>query len=274
MKKLLAILTAVFLLTGNAAVYAEETPTTAVTSKSGYTYVHDPMDDPEAAKDIIRNPDAVYGYSPSPESTRLKEYAKYDWTDEEFVAKSRQDRIDYHKAKEQIYILTNKLVEEGKSIEEIARAASALRNQIRLDSYKDNPEGLATVKKSNLETYGNEEGPTADSLYEEYGSWTTVLEKAFSINKGMDACLGLYDEMYSVYEALETAANEMKLPAIPTGVEPAPAEYIVKTGDSLWFLSLKYYDDGNRWHEIYQNNLDLIRNPSEIYPGMKLRMPA
>lgn len=54
--------------------------------------------------------------------------------------------------------------------------------------------------KSNFETYGNEAGPTADWLYEKYGSWQTVLEKALGTNEGMDACLGLYDEYYDYYE--------------------------------------------------------------------------
>ena len=42
-------------------------------------------------------------------------------------------------------------------------------------------------------------GPSADSLYEKYGSWQTVLKKALSTNMGMDACLGLYDEYYYTY---------------------------------------------------------------------------
>ena len=92
--------------------------------------------------------------------------------------------------------------DEGASIEEMARAVSMERNRIRLDSYRDNPEGVAAVKKSNLETYGHEDGPTPDELYEKYGSWTEVLQKAFSTNMGMDACCGLYDEYYQLYVEL------------------------------------------------------------------------
>ena len=64
---------------------------------------------------------------------------------------------------------------------------------------RDNPEGLAAVKKSNLEAYGNENGPTADSLFDKYGSWETVLVKSFGTNAGMDACCGLYDDYYTLY---------------------------------------------------------------------------
>ena len=55
------------------------------------------------------------------------------------------------------------------------------------------------MKARNLEKYGHEEGPLPDELYEQYGSWETVLSKAFSVNAGMDACFGLYDDYYDVY---------------------------------------------------------------------------
>ncbi|MBR1607614.1 MAG: hypothetical protein IJ664_07865 [Clostridia bacterium] len=89
---------------------------------------------------------------------------------------------------------------EAKPVEEIARAVSARRNEIRLESYQDDPEGLARVKQSNLDTYGNELGPTADSLFEKYGSWQTVMEKALGTNAGIDACLGFYDEYFDLYD--------------------------------------------------------------------------
>ena len=74
---------------------------------------------------------------------------------------------------------------------------------ILLDGFErgiPDPDGLAAIKKSNLETYGDEMGPTTDSLYEKYGSWQTVLEKALGTNAGMDACLGFYDEYYDYYD--------------------------------------------------------------------------
>ena len=64
------------------------------------------------------------------------------------------------------------------------------------------PEGLAEVKKSNLETYGHEEGPAPEELFAQYGSWTAVLQHAFSTNMGMDACCGLYDNYYRLYQEL------------------------------------------------------------------------
>ena len=168
-------------------------------SESVFSYEHDPRENPEAMADIIENPDAVYGFSPDPESTRLGEYAKYDWTDPVFAAQAMEERRAYHESMETMMDILYKMREEGASMEEMARAVSEERNRLRLEAYKDDPEGLATVKKSNLETYGQEEGPTPDQLFEKYGAWTTVLQKAFSTNMGMDACCGLYDEYYRLY---------------------------------------------------------------------------
>ena len=191
---------AVMILT--ACVLAAYSATDKQTATEGaFAYEHDPRENPNAMKDIIENPDAVYGFSPSPESERLKEYVDaIDWSNPEQVAEAKAQREEYHASMSELYQMIEDMLGEGKNVEEIARAVSQRRNELRLEAYKDDPEGLEIAKKSNLETYGNENGPTADSLYEKYGSWQTVLEKALGTNPGMDACLGLYDEYYDIYD--------------------------------------------------------------------------
>lgn len=170
-----------------------------ITKCPSFRYVHNPAANKKVLNDAIVNPDAVYGFSPNPESTRLKEYVDaLDWTDPVAVAKAKKDREDYHAKNAELYSMIEKLRAEGKDIEAIARAVSRRRNELRFESYVNDPEGLARLKKSNFDTYGNEEGPTIETLYEKYGSWQTVLEKALSSNVGMDACLGLYDEYYDI----------------------------------------------------------------------------
>ena len=158
-----------------------------------FTYEHDPRENPAAMEDIVENPDAVY------ESPRLGSFADYDWTDPEVVAEAQKERREYHESMDTMTDILYRMRDEGASMEEMARAVSEERNRLRLESYKDDPKGLAEVKESNLKTYGHEEGPTPDQLYEKYGSWTVVLQKAFSPNMGMDACCGLYDEYYWLY---------------------------------------------------------------------------
>lgn len=204
MKKKPILIIIILILIGTTAILAIEMNQRAsnyikMEKSTAFVYKHDPRLNPNVMEDILENPDAVFGFSPNPESTRLGPYADYDWTNEEVVEKLRQDRIAYHESFDNMYDILNKMVKKGSSIEEMARAVSAERNRLRLETYKDDPEGLKKVKQSNLETYGDENGPSADSLYEQYGSWETVLQMAFGSNPGMDACLGLYDTYYNLY---------------------------------------------------------------------------
>ena len=189
------------LMAGAGDVYSDEGVSGAsdAASLGLQGYVHDPMENPDAAKDIIVDPAAVYGYSPDPESARLGSYAKYDWTDPEFVAEMRRQREEYHDSMKELYQMIRDMQAEGRSTEEIARAVSTRRNEIRLEAYKDDLEGLAELKANNLKVYGNENGPTPEWLFDRYGSWEVVISKALSANPGVDACLGLYDDYYDTY---------------------------------------------------------------------------
>ena len=191
-KKFLALLLLLaMLLSSGVTVFAA----------SGFQYRHDPRENAAAMRDIVADESAVYGFRPT-ETGSLSLYADADWTDPAVVAQGRADRIAYHESVESMYVMLQEMREQGKSTEEIARAVSTRRNEIRLEAYADDPEGLAALKARNLEKYGHEEGPLPDELYEKYGSWERVMEKSFSTNAGMDACLGLYDDYYFLYVAL------------------------------------------------------------------------
>lgn len=176
---------------------------------TNFTYENDPRENPTAMRDIVVNPDAVYGFSPSgAEESTLKEYVDaIDWTNWDQVEKARAQRQEYHDGLQELYEMIMTMVEEDLDVETIARAVSQRRNEIRMESYTDDPEGLELVKKRNLEVYGNENGPTPEFLFEKYGSWEMVLVKALGTNPGMDACLGFYDDYYYVYN-LETEPEE------------------------------------------------------------------
>jgi nucleoid-associated protein YgaU len=60
-----------------------------------------------------------------------------------------------------------------------------------------------------------------------------------------------------------------------TNDQSGDESYIVQENDSLWFIALKYLDDGTRWVELYQHNRPTIGdNPNLIYPGQTLILPA
>ncbi|MBO4897715.1 MAG: SH3 domain-containing protein [Clostridia bacterium] len=165
---------------------------------TGFKYQHDPRENKKAMEDIIVNPNAVYGFSPSATGS-LEPYAKYDWTDPAVVEEMRKTRLEYLASYDEMYDILLEMTNAGASVEEMARAVSGKRNELRFKAYENDPEGLATLKERNLLKYGHEEGPLPDELYEQYGSWETVLEKAFAHNPGVDACVGLYDDYYEYY---------------------------------------------------------------------------
>lgn len=192
----------------------------SVAESAPFVYEHDPRQNPAAMRDIVVNPDAVYGFSPRPDGdSTLKEYVDaIDWTNPAQVALARQQRQAYHDNMQELYAMILTMAEQDEDIEAMARAVSRRRNEIRLESYGDDLDGLAAVKKRNLDLYGDEFGPTPESLYEKYGSWDTVLYKALKTNAGMDACTGFYDEMYYLYDLVQdpdVAAEKKPLPEGP-----------------------------------------------------------
>lgn len=209
-------------------------------ANAGFQYVHDPMQDPRVKDDIIVNPEAVYGYSPNPESVRLGVYAKYDWSDEKLVADNKATREEYHQSIEtELLAMVDEMKLAGNSTEEIACAVSTRRNELRLEEAEKSGT-LEETKQSNLEKYGNENGPTPEYLYEKYGSWEKVAVKAFSTNIGMDVCLGLYDKYYDTYgffDSLEKRTGDITkvtVSRVPdyayTGKQICPHSFVVYDG--------------------------------------------
>ena len=57
---------------------------------------------------------------------------------------------------------------------------------------------------------------------------------------------------------------------------PAPEAqyYEVKSGDTLSKISKEFYGDANKYNQIFEANRPMLKDPDEIYPGQKLRIPA
>jgi nucleoid-associated protein YgaU len=57
---------------------------------------------------------------------------------------------------------------------------------------------------------------------------------------------------------------------------PAKADYpthVVRSGESLFRIARRLLGDGDRRHEIFALNRDLIDDPDDIFPGDNLRLP-
>jgi hypothetical protein len=167
-----------------------------VHNASGYCYNNDPMQDPKAARDIVEDPDAVYGYSPDPKSPRLGRFAdKIDWSDVDQVEVVRQTRLEYHLENE---ANLQSMYDQGMTPKQIAESMVNERNINRINSYlnRGDLEGLEIMKQSNLKIYGNENGMTIQQALEKYGSYEEIINASIRSNPGMDACCGLYDDYH------------------------------------------------------------------------------
>ena len=222
----------------------------AVSAAEGFRYDHDPRLCPKVMEDAVIDPSAVYGFSPNPDGS-IGNYAVFDWTDPAEVEGHRQNRMEYAESYQTLYTLLGELASEGKSTEEIARAVSAKRNEIRLAAYADDPAELAAVKARNSETYGHEEGPLPDELYQKYGSWEMVMERAFAQNPGTDVCVGLYDDYYEYYVAFGYVEDEHTAAATREYAVAAFSEAAGLTGES----DLSAFSDGDKVSAWYRESL-------------------
>ena len=148
-KQVLSLLLALLLLSCiPAAAFAADG------AESGFRYQHDPRLNARAMEDIVADPAAVYGFRPSPEGS-LAAYADADWSDPALVngENGRGARIAYHESIQELYALLDEMTAAGSSTEEIARAVSAKRNELRLAAHADDPEGLEkTMRRARCRT--------------------------------------------------------------------------------------------------------------------------
>ena len=65
-----------------------------------------------------------------------------------------------------------------------------------------------------------------------------------------------------------TAPTDAQAPATA-----APRTYVVVSGDSLSKIAKREYGSADKWHQIYEANRDIIKDPDLIYPGQTLHLP-
>jgi nucleoid-associated protein YgaU len=71
----------------------------------------------------------------------------------------------------------------------------------------------------------------------------------------------------------EVNADALKTPPA-TEAEQNVTFYDIQKGDTLWAIAEKHYGDGNKYHQIFEANREVIKNPDLIFPGQKIRIPA
>jgi nucleoid-associated protein YgaU len=69
------------------------------------------------------------------------------------------------------------------------------------------------------------------------------------------------------------AAPTLPAPAVPP--PPAPEHrHVVRPGDSLTAISVRYYGTSRRWEDIFEANRDILSDPNLLQVGQRLRIPG
>ena len=86
-------------------------------------------------------------------------------------------------------------------------------------------------------------------------------------------------EKNRIWDALKTVPDwnhdviaDIKVTGGPV-VEPSPASYTVKAGDTLSKIAKATLGDANAYMKIFELNKDVLSDPDKIKPGQVLKIP-
>lgn len=106
--------------------------------------------------------------------------------------RAREVRLRYHQLLDTMERVADRMHEEGRSDEEIARALVAMRNDAKdITRAGMTPEAVRALEERNMKKYGNPLGPTADQQFAKYGSWAEVIAAATRTSAAVDRELGI-----------------------------------------------------------------------------------
>ncbi|MEU5998258.1 hypothetical protein ABZ837_10545 [Streptomyces sp. NPDC047197] len=106
--------------------------------------------------------------------------------------RAREVRLRYHGLLDTMEHVADRMHEEGRSDEEIARVLVDMRNEAKdITRAGMTPEAVRALEERNMKKYGNPLGPTADQQFAKYGSWAEVIKAATRTSAAVDQELGI-----------------------------------------------------------------------------------
>lgn len=126
--------------------------------------------------------------------------------------------------------------------------------------------------------FGDDEAPSADDLKAEIDSHDIGSEDVTVEVDGDKAIIkGNVTDQTALEKIIIAAGNVTGISKVETEVttpnEKDPVFHTVASGDSLWKIAAKHYDDGSKYTEIFEANKPMLSDPDKIYPGQVLRIP-
>ena len=129
-------------------------------------------------------------------------------------------------------------------------------NQGFLTGQSDEP---ITIEKKTRKTYVVEiesAKPKVKAKKDVVLEMETEIEDDYSMQE--DVGLDYFDEAQAIEESSSSVLERT---------------YVVKKGDTLQKISLKFYGTSRRWNKIFKANKDRLKNSDKILPGQVLIIP-
>lgn len=143
--------------------------------------------------------------------------------------------------------------------------------------YRSIPNPVSAIAK--LEKWMNAEDPVRLIITKFNFNNLVIISNITESERGGEAGDKYVDISFRVWREVKVKkvaprkTNNIMLKSRPQ-TKSAPKQYVVKKGDSLWKISVKFYGKGSQYTKIYNANRGIIgRNPNLIYPGQKLVIP-
>lgn len=132
--------------------------------------------------------------------------------------------------------------------------------------------------------YGNELGNVRANIDHIYKVNTDVLDSPHMVIVGQELKIpalpdnqratpadGAFPE--SLVETADSVGRRRQNPSTNT-IRFSGRHYVAKEGDSLWKIAASELGKGSRYTEIFELNNDIMKDPANVVPGMRLRMPG
>ena len=102
-----------------------------------------------------------------------------------------------------------------------------------------------------------------------------------SVEDGVATITGEADSPGALEKAILMTGNAMGIEEVRADDVVAPEAdpdltveyYEIVSGDSLSKIAKKFYNNSNRYDDIFEANREVIRDPNLIFPGQKIRIP-
>ena len=172
--------------------------------------------------------------------------------------------------------------EETKSMNanDLSTEESMLENAILAEESKESADPVTVLDQENNpdtleDRFDNEDNAMeAQDLVELNQNEDLQLSQKSDMEKDEDSLMEniqvLEDSKEGDIENIAEQSSEEKSPKL----NYESAAYVIKKGDSLSKIALKYYGSYEYWKILYQKNKDVVgRNPNRIYPKQEILIP-